>query len=628
MNRLLMIAKSLMSVLTASRFSVWPEPLGTTVSFRRTLLGLGAFCLLCGALYGQSRVELVRKDGRFQLLRNGKPYEIKGVGGQTHLDRLAGFGGNSIRTWGTDDLGKVLDSAGKHGLTVSVGFWLGHERHGFNYQDQAAVLKQLQDVLTTVRKFKNHPAVLIWSIGNEAEGQGNNPAVWYAINHIAREVKAIDPNHPTMTVIAELGENESKIKSIERFCPDIDIIGINSYGGIHSIGKRFKRAGSSRPYIVTEHGPLGPWECGKTEWDSPIEFSSTEKAKWYRDGYLAAVRNQPGICLGSYAFYWGHKQETTATWFGMLLPDGRRLGAVDAMSQLWTGKSLPNRCPEIMSLVMERTNGVKPGETVKATAKVSDPESDPLKYKWVLRTDSGTVGSGGDAQQSELVIKDHVVAKGPSAVLTIPKAGGGYRLFLYVYDDHEGAAVANVPFLVNAPAARIAARKAKLPYTVYDEGETQKVFVPSGYMGNAKDVAMDLNCSEKPHGGKHCIKAEYRTTTAWGGVLWQSPPDDWLGKRPGGLDFSGADRLEFWVRGAVGGEQVNFVLGGVGGSNLYRDTAKAELSKVILTSKWEKKTISLKGKDLSRIKTVFGWSLAGQSNPVTFYIDDIRFVKD
>ncbi len=574
----------------------------------------------------QSKVVLKKSNGLFELVRNGEPYQIKGVGGQTNLELLAELGGNSIRTWSTDDIGSVLDEAQKNGLTVCVGFWLGHERHGFDYQDQNAVLKQLEDSLAVVRKYKQHPAVLIWAVGNEVEGMGTNPAVWLAINQIAREIKEIDQDHPTMTVIAELGENESKIKSIERFCPDIDIIGINSYGGIESIGTRFKNAGSSKPYIVTEHGPLGPWECGKTAWDSPIEFTSTEKAKWYANGYRQAVQSQKGICLGSYAFLWGSKQETTATWFGMLLDDGKRLGAVDVMSEAWTGSPLKNKCPEIQSLVLDATSPCKPGQIIQAKAVVSDPEGDKLQIQWVLRTDSGTIGAGGDEQKAEKEMSDLVKADKMSASITVPKNGGGYRLFVYVYDDHGGAAVVNVPFLVDAPTGNSTAAKAELPYVVYGDSSQQTIFVPSGYMGNAKDVVMDLGSQDNPHEGKTCLKIQYKNTQAWGGVLWQSPADDWDGKLPGGLNFDGAVKLEFWVRGSVGGEKVNFVMGGVGGAEAYRDTAKAELPDVILTDKWQKLEIPLEGKNLSRIKTPFGWSLAGQPKPVTFYVDEIRFV--
>ena len=79
-----------------------------------------------------------------------------------------------------------------------------------------------------------------------------------------------------------------------------------------------------------------------------------EKAARYRKTYEGAVANQP-LCLGSYAFTWGNKQEATATWFGMLLPDGSRLAAVDTMQELWTGKPPANRVPELRSLQLDGT---------------------------------------------------------------------------------------------------------------------------------------------------------------------------------------------------------------------------------------------------------------------------------
>ena len=577
--------------------------------------------------FGQSKVTLQKQGSRFQLMRNGKPFAVKGVGGDTYLAELAAAGGNSVRTWASADLGRVLDEAQKHGLTVCAGLWLGHQRHGFNYQNQAAVLKQLEEKLKFVRQHKNHPALLMWGVGNEAEGEGTDPSVWYATNHVAREIKKIDPNHPTMTVIAEIGENASKVRAIERFCPDIDIIGVNAYGGAESVGERFIAAGGTKPYIVTEHGPLGPWEVGKTPWGSPIEWTSTEKAKFYAKGYQANVVKHADVCLGSYAFLWGDKQETTATWFGMLLSDGTRTGAVDVMSEAWTGSPLKNRCPEISSLKADADGSMKPGQTFKAVVKASDPDGDKLRYEWVLRSDAGTIGAGGDPQEAESAIRNSVKATGNSAVVTMPKGGGGYRLFAYVYDDQGGVAVGNIPVNIAAPITlKTTMAASPLPYTVYADGAKPSVFVPSGYMGNAASITMKADSNDKPHSGKTCIKAEYKSGASWGGVLWQSPAEDWDGTKPGGANLTGATQLEFWVRGANGGETVNFVFGVLDGNQPYRDTAKGELKDVKLTKEWNKMTIPLRGLDLRQIKTGFGWSLAGQGKPVTFYLDDIRYV--
>ena len=594
------------------------------------LFSVAVACLtfLSGSAVAQSKVELVKKNGQFQLLRNGKPFVVKGVGGDTFLPELASAGGNAIRTWDTKNLAGLLDKAHENGLTVCAGLWLGHQRHGFNYQNQEAVLSQLDGHLAVVRKFKNHPALLMWGVGNEMEGEGTDPSVWYAVNHLAREIKKIDPNHPTMTVIAELGENESKIHSIERFCPDVDIVGLNSYGGIESIGDRFRTAKSSKPYIITEHGTLGPWECGKTAWGSPIEFTSTEKANWYANGYRANASKHSDICLGTFAFLWGHKQETTATWFGMLLPDGTRLGAVDAMSELWTGLAPKNRCPQIASLTIEGPGYVAPGAKLKAALSCSDPERDKLRIKWLLRSDSGTIGEGGDPQESESDYANAIKSNGRSAEVTMPDGGGGYRLFAYVYDRRGGAAVANVPLKINAPIKLESVMPAsKLPYIIYGDGhEEPSAFVPAGFMGNVEALVMDEQCMVEPHSGKTCLKFEYNSNSGWGGVLWQSPAGDWNGDKKGGANLSGATHLEFWVRGKDGGEKVNFVFGVLDGNQPYRDTAKAELKDFKLEKDWKQLSIPLEGLDLRQIKTGFGWSAAGQARPIAFFLDDIQYV--
>lgn len=599
---------------------------------RKWLVLVGLASLLswppCSEVAGQGiPVEIRAENGAFTLWREEQPYGICGVGGQTFLAALREAGGNSIRTWSSDGLEELLEQAQHHGLTVCVGLWLGHERHGFDYQNEGAVREQYEECLQAVKKLKDHPAVLLWAIGNEMEGDGRNPAVWYAVNHIARGIKAVDPYHPTMTVVAELGENEEKLKNIQRYCPDVDIVGVNSYGGITTLGERYRQSGCKKPYIVTEHGPRGPWEVAKTRWGAPREPSSTEKAALYRKGYQKAVLEQAGLCLGSYCFLWGHKQETTATWFGMLLPDGAKLAAVDAMGELWTGSRPTNGCPSIQSISADRTDLLKPGESVTATVLVDDPDGDPVSIEWLLREDSGVIGTGGDWQSATAMASTTIQADGPLATVTVPESGGGYRLFAYVRDGNHAAAVANVPLYVDAAPRLLPATKATFPLVVYGDAATP-TYVPSGYMGNTKAIRMTPSWQGNPHTEPTCLKVEYVAPDQWGGVIWQSPANDWDGKEPGGFDLTGATALEFWARGEKGTEVVNFVFGVLDGEQRYRDSAKGELSKVSLTTDWQRLRIPVEGRDLQRIKTGFGWSCAGSGKPVTFYLDDIRYVQE
>src|SRR5712672_2200956 len=57
------------------------------------------------------RVEIVKTSDGWQMLRGGKPYFIKGVGGDASKRLLVQYGGNSFRTWGADHLVTELDEA-------------------------------------------------------------------------------------------------------------------------------------------------------------------------------------------------------------------------------------------------------------------------------------------------------------------------------------------------------------------------------------------------------------------------------------------------------------------------------------------------------------------------------------
>lgn len=587
-----------------------------------------ALLCLAGALAraqnaGPVDVKLVRSGAGWQLLRGGKPYFVKGAGGDGSLQALAAAGANSVRTWDAEDVDRLLGDAQQLGLTVCLGIWLGQERQGFNYNDVAQVAKQFERVRTLVERYRNHPAVLCWGIGNEMEGSGDNAAVWSAVESLAALVHRLDPNHPVMTVLAEVGGN--KVANLHRLCPDIDIVGINTYAGCSSIARRYKEAGGTKPYLVTEFGPPGPWEVAKTAWGAAPEPTSVEKADWYRRSYEQGIANQP-LCLGSYAFLWGHKQEATATWFGLLLPDGSRLNAVDALTELWTGKPPAVRCPVLSPLKVEGPDQVDPGGVVRVTLKAEHPDHRPIRVTWVLQPEADAYQTGGDAEKALPALADAIVrADNAGAELKMPQDPGGYRLFAYVRDDRGGAAVADVPLLVKGERKIAAGRTAALPLTVYDEaGRPDPPFFPSGWMGDAKSVKMQEDCTTNPHSGKTCLRVEYGAPAGWAGVVWQHPANDW-GDAPGGWNLTGAKRLSFWARGEKGGEVVSFEFGLLGADKKVRDTASGKLADVKLTADWKQFSIDLAGKDLSRIKTGFAWVVAGQGAPVAFYLDDVRY---
>ena len=572
-----------------------------------------------------SGVQLSGKAGRFELTRDGAPYPIRGGGGgENALASLANAGGNSVRLWGDDQLGDVLDRAHQLGLTVTAGIWLGQVRQGFDWSEASGLIQQREHLRAVVEKHKNHPALLIWALGNEMEDpEGKNGAVWSQINNLARLVKEIDPRHPTMTVVAELGGE--KVRNFHALCPDVDILGINSYGGAASVAERYRKLGGTKPFILTEYGPNGIWETRKDAIGAYPEPTSTEKAEAYRRAYRSTVLGSDGLCLGSYAFLWGQKQEVTATWFSMFLGDGTRLGAAEAVSELWTGKTPANRVPVIKSLTFNRAPTAKPGTTVTAVLDASDPEGDPLKITWLLQRDPGAYGSGGDLEEAPPSFPEALVMTDKqSATISFPKDGGLYRLFATVRDNHGGGAVANLPLRVDAPETIASGQRAKLPLPVYAEDGDPATYIPAGWMGDTKSIKLNPAWTVQPHAGRTCLRCDFQGATGWGGVVWQNPPGDW-GDRRGGYDLTGAQKLTFWARGENGGETISVEFGTLARPKRFFDTGKGKLEKVTLTADWQRHEIDVRGEDLTRIKTGFVWTLASPGHPVTFYLDDIRW---
>lgn len=569
-------------------------------------------------------VKVVEHGEGYRLTMGDKPFKIKGAGGDADRALLADSGGNTLRTWGIgDDTQEILDEAQANGLKVALGIWLGHVRHGFDYNDPAQVQKQFDDARAAVVKYKDHPALLLWGVGNEMEGFGatTDPKVWEAVNAVAEMIKEVDPNHPTMTVIAEIGGD--KLESIERYCPAIDIVGINSYGGVMSIPDRYAEAGLDRPYVITEFGPPGTWEQSDNDWGVPIELTSTEKAAIYREAYerLAADPN----CLGSFAFLWGSKQEATATWFGMFLPDGTKLGAVDAMTEAWTGQAPANLCPRIERLALADEAVVSPGAEVRAELRASDPEGQPLRVEWVLFQEMTEFETGGDYRPTPPTFPGAIATSDSTgATVKMPDRPGNYRLFAYVRDGQGGGAVANVPLRVEGKTDRFRGQHANLPLIVYGDGMSAKPpYIASGYMGNHGAIQMNEESDTQPHSGETCLAVTYDSPGDWGGVAWQNPPNDW-GDMPGGYDLSGAQALTFYARGDKGGEKVKFGFGLIGRDKSYYDTAKSEIE-IELTTDWQRVEIPLTGKNLACIKSGFFWTLAGNGSPIKFYLDDIVY---
>ncbi|MEO0512617.1 MAG: glycoside hydrolase family 2 TIM barrel-domain containing protein [Planctomycetota bacterium] len=410
-------------------------------------------------------VEVVETDNGWRLLRGGEPYYIHGAGGDDHLELLNDLGGNSIRTWGAEQLeprewpdGRVMslpDRAHELGLTICAGFWVQHPSGGyitggFDYDNEEQVQGQIDEARKFVRKWKDHPAILMWGVGNEATGSDNRRA-FIELERIAKVFKQEDPNHPTMTAIPGVWPNHGGL--FKELCPSIDILGVNAYGGLPSVPQTLESQGYTGPYVVTEYGPIGHWETAKTDWGAEVEQTSAGKARTYVEFHRAGVSNMPRRALGAYIFLWGQKQERTETWYGMFLKSGEKTATVDAMARIWQDDpklELDNHAPLVEALETPiAMSYVEGGVVVRAHVDVTDPDRDRLTVRWVVRSESTDKKMGG-AYERQPGDVDGVIesASGLTARVRIPEEPGPYRLFAYVYDGKGAAGTANVPFFV------------------------------------------------------------------------------------------------------------------------------------------------------------------------------------
>lgn len=409
---------------------------------------------------GPIKTEIRKKEGGFRLYRDGQPYYIKGVvytgdrGGRFPLKDVAAHGANSIRSSGGI---AVLDEAHRLGLSVLVNLGMRMEKvHNFDYSDERAVGEQFERIKERVLQVKDHPAVLAWSIGNELTVfDYTNKRVWDAVSDVVRFIHEVDPYHPTLTVIGDGSIDRGDLLDIRRLAPDLDMLGINYYGGIETIPAKVRQYEWDKPYIVTEWGPSGWWQVPRTEWKAAIEQTSTEKAQLYFDRYQSVMVKDTEMCLGSYAFIWGAHHERTHTWFGMHLPSGERTEAVNVMQFHWTGEWPANRAPRIEDLRMDgRTAAdnvyLTPGTVQSAVVHVTDPENDPLTIRWEVMAEVARAGAyAGQGEKPSAPMPELIErAAGPDLVFKAPAQEGAYRLFVYITDGHSNAATANLPFYI------------------------------------------------------------------------------------------------------------------------------------------------------------------------------------
>lgn len=403
------------------------------------------------------KVTIIKENSKYNLYRNGKIFRIKGAAGYSHFSELKKLGGNTIRIWDTLNLATILDSALANDIAVIVGLPVpNNDDYMSFYNDPQKISFQYNSYKKIVNKFKSHPAILMWCVGNELSFpyklSYNN--FYNSFNGIVDMIHDDDPDHPVTTTI--LNFDKDYLITLALRC-NIDIISFNIFNSINDLRKDISNFSWfwNGPYLLTEWGVDGPWPNSEhTAWGAFIENTSTKKAQLLLNRYRQFVPVEDPRFLGAFIFFWGQKQETTPTWFSIFDEKGARSAIFNTMNYIWTGRKDKYKVPAINYMLVNSKGArdnilLSPNEF--STAEVfMESLSDSIKIvDWQIVREDWYKENNINIDRKNRPLK--TIFKSQNKLKTTfisPPWEGPYRISATIYDNQGNFATCNTPFYV------------------------------------------------------------------------------------------------------------------------------------------------------------------------------------
>jgi hypothetical protein len=309
-------------------------------------------------LTGVSRVETIMHslpETRFEYRVNGKREVIRGMGYNAQYSklprderqrrmvrdfaRMAALGVNTVQGWNMElfDEG-LMNAAAANGLGVILPFELDPK---LDYSDFATRTRLMGRIEEWVRRFRTHPALHMWALGNEVlhkmvrptwlggmndapEKQARARAFSEFLLDAAERVWQMDKNHPLTYREAEYGFLVWLREAMEKRdgMPENMVIGTNAYTrALQEVVEGWPDLWMTVPLYVSEFGAAGR---------APGERAAALRKMWQ------TVRSRPQWTYGGVVYVWttdGPEEVDRA--FGLVdrngAPVGQALAAVGEM---------------------------------------------------------------------------------------------------------------------------------------------------------------------------------------------------------------------------------------------------------------------------------------------------------
>lgn len=266
-----------------------------------------------------------------ELFVNDKKFIIKGVGYQPtpigyncgaydifndsniytrDISLLREMGCNTIRTWAKVTSRAFLDycfNDGNSPIYVIMGFYYEPNEVISNDTTRANTIKEFKNY---VAAYKDHPAVLLWAIGNDdnnvvPNNDSDRKKLYEFINDMAKAAHQTEGAnfHPTTTAIADLGGlangtidiGKASRSADDTFMIYLDIWGVNLYpmpygSGFETSFDNYK-VKSSKPLLVTEYG-IDAYDNGNSTTYEDVQATDTIRL------WNSIKDNTSGVCIG------------------------------------------------------------------------------------------------------------------------------------------------------------------------------------------------------------------------------------------------------------------------------------------------------------------------------------------
>jgi len=285
---------------------------------------------------GEYEPTLVEIDGR-EILVDGDVFTVKGVAGEftpigeygpgydwslnpedysIDIPLIRDLGANTIRTYDERPTQKeALDAFYEQGIFVIMGFTVEALYGGeiVDFENQTVRENIRRCFLDMVSHWKDHPAILMWCIGNEVnsilESHDVDPNHWYSlVDECAEASHELEGEafHPVTTANADQGEwdiGDPDMNADDDSVQHLDLWSLQLYRG-ESFGDTFFDYGelTAKPLLMTEFG-CDAYDGRRHQEDQSMQAECLE-AQWLEIGENLSSIDPDNVCAGGVIFSW------------------------------------------------------------------------------------------------------------------------------------------------------------------------------------------------------------------------------------------------------------------------------------------------------------------------------------